>query len=156
VAETGTEPALTVDGVHKRYGDIRAVDGVSLSVARGEFFGVLGPNGAGKTTLIEIMEGLRRADTGSVAVLGRSPWPRNRELLPRIGVQTQKSAFFARLTAREHLATVAALYRVAPSGAQKALELVDLTGQAGVRVENPPAVSASASPSPPRSSTNRS
>ncbi|NEE53557.1 ATP-binding cassette domain-containing protein, partial [Streptomyces sp. SID8455] len=75
-------------GVHKTYGATRAVDGVSLTVARGEFFGLLGPNGAGKTTLVEIMEGQRRADSGTVAVLGESPWPRNTALLPRLGVQT--------------------------------------------------------------------
>ncbi|MGW0901870.1 ATP-binding cassette domain-containing protein, partial [Streptomyces goshikiensis] len=66
-------PAIAVQDVRKRYGDRQAVDGVSLDVRRGEFFGLLGPNGAGKTTLIEIMEGLRQADSGTVRVLGRSP-----------------------------------------------------------------------------------
>ncbi|MFB7175309.1 ABC transporter ATP-binding protein [Streptomyces sp. NPDC056254] len=129
-------PAITVQDVHKRYGDRRAVDGVSLDVRRGEFFGLLGPNGAGKTTLIEIMEGLRQADGGTVTVLGQSPWPRNTALLPRMGVQTQASAFFVRQSAREHLATVAGLYRSDPAAADRTLESVGLTEQRDVPVEN--------------------
>ena len=57
----------------RRTGEIRAVDGVSFRVERGEFFGILGPNGAGKTTTLEIVEGLRKPDSGTVRLLGRSP-----------------------------------------------------------------------------------
>jgi ABC-2 type transport system ATP-binding protein len=94
---------ITVDGVRKTYGNLTAVDGVDFAVESGEFFGILGPNGAGKTTILEIIEGLRAADSGSVSLLGASPWPRNAALLPRIGVQLQASAFFERLTAREQI-----------------------------------------------------
>ncbi|MCX5192578.1 ABC transporter ATP-binding protein [Streptomyces sp. NBC_00249] len=128
--------AVSVQQVRKRYGDRQAVDGISLDVRRGEFFGLLGPNGAGKTTLIEIVEGLRRADSGTVRVLGRSPWPRDTALLPRIGVQTQASAFFVRQTAREHLATVAGLYRKDAAAADRTLATVGLTEQRDVLVEN--------------------
>ncbi|MFD7610782.1 ABC transporter ATP-binding protein [Streptomyces sp. NPDC059828] len=129
-------PAIALDTVRKHYGSTKAVDGISVTVARGEFFGLLGPNGAGKTTLIEIMEGLRKADSGSVSVLGRAPWPRDVHLLPRVGVQTQASAFFVRLTAREHLRTVAALYGVGHDAAERALTSVRLTDQGDVRVED--------------------
>ncbi|MFD7236538.1 ABC transporter ATP-binding protein [Streptomyces syringium] len=129
------EPAIVLEDVRKRYGDVQAVAGISLTVGRGEFFGVLGPNGAGKTTLTEIVEGLREADSGSVSVLGLPPWPRNMALLPRLGVQTQSSAFFTRLTAREHLSTVAALYGVGREGVERTLSLVGLLGQADIRVE---------------------
>ncbi|MEH0927248.1 ABC transporter ATP-binding protein [Micromonospora sp. CPCC 205558] len=132
--ESVVESAVVLDGVRKRYGDVQAVDGISLTIRRGEFFGILGPNGAGKTTLIEIMEGLRQADAGTIQVLGTPPWPRNVTLLPRLGLQTQKSAFFARLTAREHLATVAALYGLPATAAGPALKLVGLTGEADKRV----------------------
>ncbi|GMA88657.1 hypothetical protein GCM10025868_39070 [Angustibacter aerolatus] len=87
-------PAIEVDDLHKRYGDLQAVAGVSFTVERGEFFGILGPNGAGKTTTLEMVEGLREPDSGSVRLLGESPWPRNPRLLPRMGVQAQASAFF--------------------------------------------------------------
>ena len=59
------------------YGELKAVDGVSFEVAEGEFFGILGPNGAGKTTTLEMIEGLRKPDAGTIRVLGESPWPRN-------------------------------------------------------------------------------
>jgi ABC-2 type transport system ATP-binding protein len=126
--------AIVVEDLHKAYRDVRAVDGVSLAINRGEFVGLLGPNGAGKTTLIELVEGLRRADSGRVSVLGQATYPRNLALLPRIGVQTQKSAFFTRLTAREHLATMAALYGLSPAAADTALDRVGLAGSADVRV----------------------
>jgi ABC-2 type transport system ATP-binding protein len=128
-------PAITARDVRKSYGALTAVAGVSLTVARGEFFGLLGPNGAGKTTLVEIIEGLREADGGSVTVLGRSPWPRDPALLARIGVQTQSSAFFTRLTAREHLDTVAALYGLGRDAAPRALELVGIAQHGGARAE---------------------
>ncbi|TDC66457.1 ABC transporter ATP-binding protein [Streptomyces hainanensis] len=137
--ETGGEappPAVVLDDVRKSYGAVRAVDGISFTIARGEFFGLLGPNGAGKTTLIEIMEGLRQADSGRVTVLGARPWPRDTALLPRLGVQTQSSAFFVRLTAAEHLRTVAALYRADRAAVDRTLGTVGLTEQADVRVED--------------------
>ncbi|MFI8199526.1 ABC transporter ATP-binding protein [Streptomyces sp. NPDC085942] len=135
-AQPSAGPALALTEVHKTYGATRAVDGVSLTVERGEFFGLLGPNGAGKTTLVEIMEGQLRADSGTVAVLGTSPWPRDTALLPRIGVQTQTSAFFVRLTAREHLTTMAALYRCDAAAVERALATVGLTEQGGTRVDD--------------------
>jgi ABC-type multidrug transport system ATPase subunit/Zn-dependent protease len=131
-----TGPAIVLDGVSKRYGDVRALDGVSLTVEQGEFFGVLGPNGAGKTTLVEIVEGMRKADAGTVAVFGQSPWPRNIALLRRIGVQTQASAFFTRLTAWEHLETVAALQGVDRAAARHAMDLVGLRDKERSRVDD--------------------
>jgi ABC-2 type transport system ATP-binding protein len=130
-----SDAAIVLCDVRKSYGSKAAVDNVSLSVDRGEFFGVLGPNGAGKTTLIEIIEGLRTADDGLVTVLGRDPSKRDIALLPRLGVQTQRAAFFTRLTAREHLRTMAALYGVSAASAADALELVGICDQADVRVD---------------------
>ena len=128
--------AIRAEGLTKVYGDLRAVDGVSLEVAEGEFVGVLGPNGAGKTTLLELVEGLRRPDGGTVEVLGERVWPRNAGLLPRIGVQLQASAFFERLTAREQIRTFAALYDVSPARADDWLERVGLGEKAASRVED--------------------
>ncbi|MFE0776844.1 ATP-binding cassette domain-containing protein [Streptomyces sp. NPDC058861] len=132
----GTPPAVEVTGVTKSYGGRKAVDGVSLSIRRGEFFGLLGPNGAGKSTLVEIMEGLRRADSGTVSVFGEPPWPRNTALLPRMGVQTQSSAFFVRQTVHEHLRTVAALFGADRAAVDATLESVGLGGRHGVRVDD--------------------
>lgn len=120
----------------KTYGDLVAVDDVTLSVAEGEFFGILGPNGAGKTTLLEIVEGLRRPDAGTASVLGLPVWPRNPALLPRMGVQLQASSFFERLTSREQIRTFASLYAVSTSAADEWLERVGMTDKADTRVED--------------------
>jgi ABC-2 type transport system ATP-binding protein len=130
---TDTGNAIVVEDVRKAYGDLKAVDGVSLTVAEGEFFGILGPNGAGKTTTLEIIEGLREPDAGTVRLLGVPPWPRNTALLPRIGVQLQATAFFEKLTAREQLETFASLYGVSAARAHDMLELVGLSDKADTR-----------------------
>jgi ABC-2 type transport system ATP-binding protein len=126
---------ITVRDLRKSYGPVKAVDGVSFEVRRGEFFGILGPNGAGKTTTLEIVEGLREADSGEISVLGLPVWPRNPALLPRIGVQLQASAFFERLTAREQLETFASLYGVPARRADVMLGTVGLEEQAATRTE---------------------
>ena len=118
------------------YGEVRAVDDVSFEVADGEFFGIIGPNGAGKTTTLELIEGLRRPDSGDVLLLGERPWPRNPRLLPRIGVQLQASSFFERLTAREQIHTFASLYDVPRRVADEWLERVGLVDKADTRVED--------------------
>ncbi len=126
--------AIRVVDLAKAYGDLRAVDGVSFEVGEGEFFGILGPNGAGKTTTLEMIEGLRQPDAGEISVLGLRPWPRNAELLPRIGVQLQASAFFERLTAREQIHTMAALYGIRAGTADEWLDRVGLEDKAETKV----------------------
>jgi ABC-2 type transport system ATP-binding protein len=103
---------VEVSSVRKSYGDIRAVDGVSFSVNEGEIFALLGPNGAGKTTLIEIMEGLRKRDEGSVKVLGLDPWGNGYLLHKRIGVIPQDFTFFDKANPREAVKYYADLFNV--------------------------------------------
>ena len=91
--------AIEVSGLTMAYGEVRAVDDVSFEVADGEFFGIIGPNGAGKTTTLEIIEGLRRPDSGEVLLLGERPWPRNAGLLPR-GTNFLSPKFFQDCTAK--------------------------------------------------------
>jgi ABC-2 type transport system ATP-binding protein len=126
---------IEVKELRKAYGDVKAVDGVSFAVESGEFFGILGPNGAGKTTTLEIIEGLREADSGEVRMFDTPPWPRNSALLPRIGVQLQASSFFERLTTREQIRTFASLYGIGPAKADRMLETVGLTDKADTRTE---------------------
>ena len=128
--------AIDVVDLTMTYGDLTAVDGVSLAVEEGEFVGILGPNGAGKTTTLETIEGLRKPDAGSVTVLGEKVWPRNPKLLPRIGVQLQASSFFERLTAREQIHTFASLYGVSSKVADEWLGRVGLEDKADSRVED--------------------
>src|SRR3954471_8823426 len=91
-ARTATvpEPAIEVRGLRKAYGSLQALNGVDLTVRRGEVLAVLGPNGAGKTTMVEILEGHRAADSGDVRVLGFDPARRERKFRSRIGVVLQE------------------------------------------------------------------
>jgi ABC-2 type transport system ATP-binding protein len=127
--------AISVRGLRKSYGSVTAVNDVSFDVEPGEFFAILGPNGAGKTTTLEMIEGLREPDDGELIVLGVAPWPRNPELLPRIGVQLQASSFFERLTAREQIRTFASLYGIGARRADQMLDTVGLSEHGDVRAE---------------------
>lgn len=94
---------IEVEKLCKSYGEIRAVNNVSLTVVQGEIFGMLGPNGAGKTTTMEIVEGLRPADSGSVSVLGMDIKQRSRRIKASIGVQLQTTSLYPRLKVHEVL-----------------------------------------------------
>jgi ABC-2 type transport system ATP-binding protein len=103
--------AIDVHDLRKRYGAVRAVDGISFQVARGEVFGMLGPNGAGKTTTVEILEGLRPADGGRVTVLGYDVARQTRAVKERIGVQLQQPTLLPRLTVAELLHLFSSFYK---------------------------------------------
>ena len=102
---------ITVEGLHKSYGQVKAVDGVSFRVPAGEIFGMVGPNGSGKTTTIECIEGLRRPDEGTVSVLGLDPWQDIYELRERTGIQLQSSSLPRRMRVGEALDLFASFYR---------------------------------------------
>jgi ABC-2 type transport system ATP-binding protein len=104
--------SLEVENLKKYYGDLKAVDGISFSVSQGEVFGLLGPNGAGKTTTIEILEGLRKRDSGTVKVLGLDPWEKGSELHKRIGVIPQEFNFFEKTGPKEAVEYYADLFGV--------------------------------------------
>jgi ABC-2 type transport system ATP-binding protein len=97
--------------LRKSFGDVVAVDGLELTVARGECFGLLGPNGAGKTTTIEICEGLTEADAGTVELLGLNWRTGAEELRQRIGIQLQETQFPEKLTVEETLRLFRSFYR---------------------------------------------
>ena len=98
-----TEAVIRVDDVRKAYGAVKAVDGVSFEVAKGEIFGLLGPNGAGKTTTMEMIEGLHAPDAGDITVLGMDIRRFATPIKRRIGVQLQNAALYPQLTVVELL-----------------------------------------------------
>ena len=102
--------AIEVSGLVKRYGALTAVDGLDLTVARGETLALLGPNGAGKTTTVECLEGYRRPDAGTVRVLGLDPVADARALSPRIGVMLQEGGLYPHVRPAEVLHTFAAFH----------------------------------------------
>jgi ABC-2 type transport system ATP-binding protein len=94
----------------KRYGRVTAVDGVSFTIRRGEIFGLLGPNGAGKSTTLDILEGIRDADGGTVLIDGLDVRRNRRAIQARIGVQLQATSLFEYLQVRETLALFGSFY----------------------------------------------
>ena len=124
--------AVRVRGLRKAYGELQALDGVDLTVARGELLALLGPNGAGKTTLVEILEGHRRADAGTVSVLGYDPGKRERAFRARIGIVLQEAGLDPLIGVREALELYGAAYP-SPRDARELLELVGLADRGDAR-----------------------
>src|SRR4051812_32655323 len=100
-AASAPASSLYVRDLKKHFGDVRAVDGLDLTVAPGECFGLLGPNGAGKTTTIEICEGLTTPDSGDVQILGLRWDSHENELRQRLGIQLQETQLAEKLTVQE-------------------------------------------------------
>jgi len=125
--------AITVAGLRKSYGSTEAIKGISFEVAEGEVFALLGPNGAGKTTTVEILEGYRRRDAGTVSVLGMDPESGGSRLRERIGIVLQECGFEELLTVEEMLARQAGYYP-APRPVEEVIDLVGLEDKARARV----------------------
>ncbi|WP_205647333.1 MULTISPECIES: ABC transporter ATP-binding protein [unclassified Actinobaculum] len=108
--QTDSAQAVSVNGLVKRYGELLAVDGLSLGIAHGEIFGLLGPNGSGKTTTINCILQLLKYDRGEIEVFGRPIRATSYDLKRRIGVVPQEVAVLEELTVRENIDAFCALY----------------------------------------------
>src|SRR5687768_1332971 len=127
--------AIEVRDLHKAYGSLQAVRGVSFEVAQGEVFGLLGPNGAGKTTTVEILEGYRARSAGEVRVLGHDPAERDRELQQRVGIVLQSCGFYPRVTVREAVEHFSKAYD-RPRDPGETIQLVGLDEKAHSRAKD--------------------
>jgi ABC-2 type transport system ATP-binding protein len=125
--------AISVRDLRKSYGALEALRGIGFDVERGEVFGLLGPNGAGKTTTVEILEGYRDRDGGTVEVLGVDPAEAGGDWRERIGVVLQSSAMYETLTVAEMLDLFAGYYS-SPRSADEVVELVGLSQKRDDRV----------------------
>lgn len=121
-----TSAAIEIRGLRKSYGILEAVKGIDLTVSEGEVFGLLGPNGAGKTTTVEIVEGFRRRDAGTVSVLGIDPATGDRKLKQQIGIVLQSTGMDPYLTVAETVDMFRGYYP-APRPRDEVIELVGLT-----------------------------
>jgi ABC-2 type transport system ATP-binding protein len=127
--------AIQVRGLRKGYRNIQAVAGIDLDIAQGEVFALLGPNGAGKTTTVEILEGHRRRDGGTVSVLGQDPAKAGRDWRARLGIVLQTATDAAELSVLE---TVRHFARYYPKARQvdEVIELCGLKEKARARVKS--------------------
>jgi ABC-2 type transport system ATP-binding protein len=131
----GDAPVLQLVGLSKTYGARRAVDGLSLSVGRGQIFGFLGPNGAGKTTTIRMALGLVEPTAGSVEVLGRNVWRDGVEALARVGSLIEAPVFYPFLSGLDNLRVFGSvLGRASRRRIEEVLEIVRLADRARDRV----------------------
>ncbi|HCT79017.1 MAG TPA: ABC transporter [Micromonosporaceae bacterium] len=124
--------AISVTGLRKSYGDLRAVDRLDLSVQRGEVFALLGPNGAGKTTTVEILEGFRKRNEGKVEVLGVDPEHGGAAWKQRIGIVLQGTGEFDELKVSEVVSHFARFYKNA-ANPKEVVERVGLSDKANAR-----------------------
>jgi ABC-2 type transport system ATP-binding protein len=125
--------AVNVQGLRKSYGHLEAVRGIDFTIRPGEVFGLLGPNGAGKTTTVEILEGYRKRDAGTVEVLGIDPQRATAAWRERIGVMLQSSSLYPNLTVIESLQVFAGYYSK-PRNAEEVVDLVGLSEKRDTRV----------------------
>jgi ABC-2 type transport system ATP-binding protein len=128
------DAAISVRGLTKSYGNFAALRGIDLEVRRGEVLALLGPNGAGKTTSVEILEGYRKRDGGTVSVLGSDPERRDRALRVKLGIVLQECAVDPYLTVAEAVTQRAGLYP-SPRPVGEIIELVGLDAKAKARVK---------------------
>ncbi|CDL85169.1 ABC transporter ATP-binding protein [Xenorhabdus szentirmaii] len=129
------EKVIEFDQVRKHYKDFQALKGITLEVKRGEFIGLLGPNGAGKTTLVEILQGLKKQDSGAVRVLGRTWQQDSPYLRQRLSGVLQETLFIRKLKVEEILNLFGSFYGCSRQRTQDVMELVELTEKRKAYVE---------------------
>ncbi len=129
-AGTKGVPMIVVQDLHKRYGETRAVDGITFEVAEGEIFGLLGHNGAGKTTTIRMLTGRTKPTSGTATIAGLDVVANRNQVKPLINLVFEDQNLYERFSGRDNLRIFAELYGAPAARVDELLRLVDLTGAA--------------------------
>src|SRR5579872_1538828 len=130
-----SEPMISAKDLGKRYGSVKAVDGISFEVARGEIFSLLGHNGAGKTTTIRMLTCRIKPSSGTAAVAGFNCATQADRIKPRINLVSQDQNLYERMSGRDNLAFFASLYGTPASRVEELMGIVGMTEVAGRRVK---------------------
>ena len=109
--DKNTENIIEVNNLEKKYGDVNAVNGISFSVEKGEVFGILGPNGAGKTTTVEMIEGLRKPNSGTINVCNIDALKEPQRIKEIIGVQLQATSLYDNIRVKEAIELFGSYYK---------------------------------------------
>ena len=121
------DPAVVVEGLHKQYGDVQALDGVTFEVQRGEIFGLVGPNGAGKSTTLRIMSTLLSADEGSVTVCGADVEDHPNDARAALRYVPEEAGAYENFSGRKYLDFIASFYAEDPAPmVERGVEIADL------------------------------
>ena len=120
---------IEVRNIYKSFKDVKAVRGVSFDIHAGEFVALLGPNGAGKTTLVEMMEGLRKPDSGTITIDGKNWQKHEKELRLMIGLSLQETRFSEKLKVDETVRLFASFFRLDAVRSNEVIELVGLASK---------------------------
>jgi len=131
-----SQPIVKVNDVRKYFKDVKAVDGVSLEIQKGEFVALLGPNGAGKTTLVEMIEGIQKPDEGEILINGLKWKGNEKHLHGIIGLSLQETNFYEKLTVRETLNLFGAFYKLDKSRTDEILQIGNLAEKQKTFVRN--------------------
>ncbi len=123
--------AVEAKGLFKSYGKIKAVNGIDLKIRKGEVFSLLGPNGAGKTTTVEMLEGIRTPDSGSIKILGLDPIKNVQDLRRKEGIIPQGFNFIEKITPKEAIAYYSTLFNV-PNRSEELIKMTNLTNVSNV------------------------
>ena len=121
--------SIEVKNIYKSFKDVDAVRGISFAIRPGEFAALLGPNGAGKTTLVEMMEGLKKPDSGEIILQGKNWQKHEKELRQIIGLSLQETRFSEKLTLRETVRLFAGFYGLGDARVQEVIELTGLVSK---------------------------
>jgi ABC-2 type transport system ATP-binding protein len=121
-----SDPIIEVKNIWKSFKTVQAVKGINLRISRGQFVALLGPNGAGKTTLVEMIEGIRKPDSGDITIMGKH-WKGNEDELHRmIGISLQETRFIDKLRVTETLQLFASFFNLGKDRMNEIIKIVGL------------------------------
>lgn len=131
-----SETIISISDVHKAFKDVKAVNGISFKIEKGEYLALLGPNGAGKTTLVEMIEGIQKPDSGDIIIQGMNWQDDSQQIKNILGISLQETRFMDKIRVGETLKLFASFYGISDERIEEVIEMVNLKEKENAFVEN--------------------